>query len=755
MPRNITLTFDDGTTHVYNNAPDDVTPDQIEQRAGKDFSGKKVKAMDGGKKAAPVAAGVPGQPAQLPGMPAEALQAAAAMPGANEQKPEPSVLTDIADTATAAATAVPAAGLLAGGARTLSRMPAIAKTLQGLEATAPGALKTLMAALKNTGQAMIPASGKELAGATALAGGAGAVGGLAKQPIRKASEAASESTGLPAELFSMPADLALTGGASVLGAKGARSIGNAASNAYQTLSGGKVQDALKAMRGEFGDIGPRMTQKAEQVAANAIHSSQSAAQRGQEGAAEAMRVARTKEIEHAATTAEATKKVETAAKGALTQHLGPIRTEDEIGTTLKGTLSEKVNSAYKARTEESEKLYTASKDAAKAMEAQGNNFAKSAPGQSVLDELKALKKPGAGGVAQMTPEREAAIDKIIAAIEGKAAPVKVAPLGGGKVTSKIKTPVPGEDAAPGSMEALTDRLRELRKVDERAGPTEGFAALGKQYANDLAEKLSKAMYQWNPAYKTADTAYQASSAALKRTYQTETMRSATRGEAFDFKKLAAHPKEFASTFFRDSQSVAELKAIAGDDMVRDTAKAWAARQLEGHKGAADVEAWARHNTDWLRAAGIEGDVKKLAADLAGHEAALQRMAMQGKSRAETLKKMAEGGRGNIEQIGKRASTEQTDIVATQEKRVKAADDISKIMQWTKPEKLAEKFEKEIKPNLSPLMSPEEMAKLEQHVKAIDSTYAGQEKAQKTAKAIARALGLGAAIGLGGTVGKIF
>lgn len=49
MPRNITVTFEDGTTHVYQNAPDNVTPDQVAARAQKDF-GKSVKALDGGRK---------------------------------------------------------------------------------------------------------------------------------------------------------------------------------------------------------------------------------------------------------------------------------------------------------------------------------------------------------------------------------------------------------------------------------------------------------------------------------------------------------------------------------------------------------------------------------------------------------------------------------------------------------------------------------------------------------------------------------
>ncbi len=47
MPRNITVTFSDGSSHVYNNAPDDVTPDAVHARAEKEFS-KSVKGIDGG-----------------------------------------------------------------------------------------------------------------------------------------------------------------------------------------------------------------------------------------------------------------------------------------------------------------------------------------------------------------------------------------------------------------------------------------------------------------------------------------------------------------------------------------------------------------------------------------------------------------------------------------------------------------------------------------------------------------------------------
>ena len=52
MPRNITITFDDGTKHVYKNAPDDITPRAVYDRAAKEFSGKKIANVDGGRSGA-------------------------------------------------------------------------------------------------------------------------------------------------------------------------------------------------------------------------------------------------------------------------------------------------------------------------------------------------------------------------------------------------------------------------------------------------------------------------------------------------------------------------------------------------------------------------------------------------------------------------------------------------------------------------------------------------------------------------------
>ena len=57
MPRNITITFDDGTTHVYQNAPDDLTPQAVYDRAAQEFTGKKIVNLDGGRPKGPAVRG--------------------------------------------------------------------------------------------------------------------------------------------------------------------------------------------------------------------------------------------------------------------------------------------------------------------------------------------------------------------------------------------------------------------------------------------------------------------------------------------------------------------------------------------------------------------------------------------------------------------------------------------------------------------------------------------------------------------------
>lgn len=53
MARTVTLTFQDGTQHVYQNVPDDVTPDQVEARSRTDFPNKSLADIRGERAAVP------------------------------------------------------------------------------------------------------------------------------------------------------------------------------------------------------------------------------------------------------------------------------------------------------------------------------------------------------------------------------------------------------------------------------------------------------------------------------------------------------------------------------------------------------------------------------------------------------------------------------------------------------------------------------------------------------------------------------
>lgn len=54
MPRNVTITFDDGTTHLYQGVPDDATTEQVTARAQQDFAGKAITGLDGGLEKTPM-----------------------------------------------------------------------------------------------------------------------------------------------------------------------------------------------------------------------------------------------------------------------------------------------------------------------------------------------------------------------------------------------------------------------------------------------------------------------------------------------------------------------------------------------------------------------------------------------------------------------------------------------------------------------------------------------------------------------------
>ena len=42
MTKSVTVNFDDGSSHTYDNVPDDVTQEQVNQRAASDYPDKEI-----------------------------------------------------------------------------------------------------------------------------------------------------------------------------------------------------------------------------------------------------------------------------------------------------------------------------------------------------------------------------------------------------------------------------------------------------------------------------------------------------------------------------------------------------------------------------------------------------------------------------------------------------------------------------------------------------------------------------------------
>ena len=203
MPRDITVTFDDGTTHVYRGAPDDVTPDAVQARAQKDFN-KAVKALDGGRAAAP-----PTPPGQIPGAgPYQAPPAVSEVPMGRR------VIQFVRPTVEALGGA--AGGIAGGTAGTFGAGPV--GTLVGAitgEGLGYGAAKTGLDLLEQAlGYQAAPTTAEEaltqgakdvISGATWGAGGRAAVAGLGRTagavadlrqiPKQKAAKIAQEALG--------------------------------------------------------------------------------------------------------------------------------------------------------------------------------------------------------------------------------------------------------------------------------------------------------------------------------------------------------------------------------------------------------------------------------------------------------------------------------------------------------------------------------------------------------------------------------
>ena len=283
-----------------------------------------------------------------------------------------------------------------------------------------------------------------------------------------------------------------------------------------------------------------------------------------------------------------------------------------VGKKIKDTLGKLVNKNYAERATEAETKYNSAKKYAREKQAT-QPFAPSPQGQALIQSLENQKYEVINGQRFLKGEDQIkGIDKLINAVKGKTYGGEQVPIGKGKISSRVTKQLPKETVEK-DIDAIIEELRYLRNAETAGKPAEAYAGLSKTYRDKLIDDLERSLYNWNPLYKEADVAYKAASDKLKQ-FETETMSRALRGEKFDFRQLAAHDEEFGPLFFKDANTVRELKNVTGSPQdVQDLAKQYVATIFEG-KSPAQIQTFVKDATNqgWLQESGITDVVNRYA-----------------------------------------------------------------------------------------------------------------------------------------------
>jgi hypothetical protein len=303
-----------------------------------------------------------------------------------------------------------------------------------------------------------------------------------------------------------------------------------------------------------------------------------------------------------------------------------------IGEKLEGKVKGEASKLLSAKQTEANTLYENAKETARIMQAQGQPFARSEFGNSLLNALEGQKRILAGGQEfEVGQDKINAINRLINAIKGTTTGGELRPVGKGQVSSKIQVKTPTKTTEK-DVDAIVEELRYLREVNRPGNEFTGYGALDANYRRDLINVLQKALYDWSDEYRIADEAYKASSKTLAP-FQTRLMEKLMKKEKYDRSELATDTEKFADEFFNSRDSVANLKvAIKDDKFVKDIAKDYVAT-LFSNKTPQQVKAYASdpRNSGWMTEAGILNDVQKYA-----------NTATKVENRKDILKKLAIG-----------------------------------------------------------------------------------------------------------------
>jgi len=570
----ITLSFDDGSKHVYQNAPDALSPADVYARAQKDFPDRAVKAIARGAPpltAAPAPPAVPAAPtaALAPGdpgfNPVTAIAASEQRQRAQQQAPvEQAAAYDnpefpgAAQFGAAVRPYLPSTKEIAGS--TLEAAQAFPPDAAAMEAAAalgagaikgvkalPGAAASVVSALKGAGDAAIPAVERV---ADTIAQGASYLGNKLAQPFRVVSGTSAK------ESLNKLAD---------------------------SIRSGKFSEDLLKPSTEATEARIRLLQQHGEITQAQAEQAVQQLTASSHGAAAAER--------QVADTAA-------YAAGQVRKTLESAPSTPEIGAEMLGNIKRWYDGVRGSRASVAEAAYGDATDAMQARHAAGDVWQQSPSGQQFLSSLRD-KLSLEGGTKVSEEERSLLTKQLLPNLEGRRVPAQGEQL---RSTEEGPEVVPAQEGeiAYSQPNVLRETLRKLR--DAASGrPEEGYAAIGQQRAGQLANDLAASIAEWEPSLAQADAKYRQMSELLEPA-KTALGTKALKGEKFDVETPAADPASLPGLFFKTPKTVQQLVALNGGDVasVEQTAANYAFSQLAKAKDAAAARAWAAKNADWLK-----------------------------------------------------------------------------------------------------------------------------------------------------------
>ena len=245
------------------------------------------------------------------------------------------------------------------------------------------------------------------------------------------------------------------------------------------------------------------TLKGEPAAASRVEASQSARQalteaEQQHATSQAGHLAEANSYEDLRTALQ--RDIDAGAQAGSRPHLG------KQGETIDAAVNKAFQLAEKTRTEATSKLYAERDAAVSAFDASGKKI----DVKPVVAPIKELLP-----FLENIPDKKATFTKILTSIEGTTPKVEVAaPVGKGKVSSKVTAPVATMTKEPLSVKELVEADKFVKEIAFSA-PTEGYGADVRKAAMDVHKRLDAALGEAIPEHRKASNEYRRLSKPLE------------------------------------------------------------------------------------------------------------------------------------------------------------------------------------------------------------------------------------------------